>query len=88
MANRGGSMKYKVEAQYTAYSQWDINFDLNKVYSWHIKYDTLEVQHKEDGKWVSYASNAQGECDYKRPEKVYRAELDEDGDADEWKEVG
>jgi hypothetical protein len=37
---------------------------------------------------VSYASNVQGECDYKHPEKVYRAELDEDGDADEWKEIG
>ena len=81
-------MKYKVEAQYSAYSQWDIDFDLEESYNWYIKYDTLEVQHKEDGKWVSYASNVQGECDYKHPEKVYRAELDEDGDADEWKEIG
>ena len=80
-------MKYKVEAQYSAYSQWDIDFDLEESYNWYIKYDTLEVQHKEDGEWVSYASNVQGECDYKRPEKVYQAELDEDGDADEWKEV-
>jgi len=79
---------YTVEAQYTAYSQWDIDFDLEESYNWYIKYDTLNVQHKEDGEWVSYASNAQGECDYKRPEKVYQAELDEDGDADEWKEVG
>ena len=54
---------------------------------YYIKYDTLNVQHKEDGEWVSYASNDQGECDYKRPEKVYQAELDEDGDADEWNEV-
>ena len=40
-------MKYKVEAQYTAYSQWDIDFDLEESYNWYIKYDTLEVQHKK-----------------------------------------
>jgi hypothetical protein len=71
-------MKHIVEAQYTAYSQWEIDFDLNKVYSWYIKYDTLEVQHKKGDDWVAYSASAEGECDYKRPDKVYQAELDDD----------
>ncbi len=76
--DKGGSMKHIVEAQYAAYSQWEIDFDLNKVYSWYIKYDTLEIQHKEGDDWVAYSASAEGECDYKRPDKVYQADSDDD----------
>ena len=81
-------MKYKVEAQYTAYSQWDIDFDLEESYNWYIKHDVLNVVHNKGEDWKSYQSSGAGECDYSSPERQYITELDEDGDELDWEVVG
>ena len=81
--------KYTLEAQYTAYSQWDIDFDISTVADWYIKYDTLFVQHnKDDDDWEKYHPSASGECDYKTPDVVMEGIKDGDGYLDNWTEVG
>ena len=40
-------MKFQLTANYSISSKWELDFDLNKVYDWHIKWDTLFVQFNE-----------------------------------------
>lgn len=81
------SGKFTLEAQYTAYSQWIIDFDIDTVENWYIKYDTLEVQHNKGDEWVSYEASYSGDVDTKRPEKVMVGIEDKDGYLDNWTEV-
>ena len=46
-------MKFQLIADYSISSYWELDFDLNEVYDWHIKRDTLFVQFNEkDEKFV------------------------------------
>lgn len=37
-------------------SKLSIDFDLNSVYSWHVKWDILYVQYKENAEWIEVDS--------------------------------
>jgi len=48
-------MKFQLIADYSISSYWELDFDLNEVYDWHIKRDTLFVQFNEkDEKFVEF----------------------------------
>lgn len=39
---------YEFEAKYEVHSCWELDFDINDVYAWWVKYDTLHVIHEKD----------------------------------------
>lgn len=48
-------MKFQLTADYSISSYWELDFDLNEVYDWHIKWDTLFVQFTEkDEEFVEF----------------------------------
>jgi hypothetical protein len=69
----------KLIARYTMSSVFDIpsDIDLDIVYDWWIKWDTLYIQYKEDGPIVDYLSLHQYDDhdNYKEPAEV----VDENG---------
>ena len=61
-----------VEAYYTASSSFEVSVDLEKVYNWWIKWDTLYIQEVEDGPVEEFEpeySNIE-DLDIKRPHDV------------------
>jgi len=58
-----------VTAIYRTSSVWNIDFDLEKVHEYWIKWDTLFVVHKEGDEAVEY--DPEEPCnDYKYPQEV------------------
>lgn len=61
-------------AKYTLYSDWELEFDLEKVHSWYIKWDSLYVKHNEHDDYVEYSPSFSAEdCSdgVKRPTDTY-----------------
>ncbi len=40
---------YEFEAKYEVHSCWELDFDINDVYAWWVRYDALYVIHEKDG---------------------------------------
>lgn len=63
-----------VRADYVATSEWETDFDIEKVHDWYIKWDTLYVQHTPDSEVIkiepcySYESNDEF---VKRPDRTW-----------------
>lgn len=59
---------------YEAASNWSLNFDLNDVADWYVKWDTLFVKHNEDDEdYDEYEpdNSASESYDFKRPHEIY-----------------
>ena len=62
-----------LEAQYNAYSTWDLEelgLDLDKVYNWWVKWDTLHVIRTEGSEMEEFLGSYSGDFEYldaKRP---------------------
>lgn len=59
---------------YEAASSWNLEFDLNDVADWYVKWDTLFVKHnEEDEDYHEYepADSASENYDFKRPSEIY-----------------
>lgn len=80
-------MVYRIEAHFTAFSEWEIEFDLNSVHHWYIKYDVLYAKHSKDEDYKEYSPSYTGDCDYKSPDKVFQAVEDNLGWTGTYQEV-
>jgi len=71
------SKSYIVEAQFSAYSNWEVPYNLEEVCDWYIKYNTLYIKVTKDDKYIEYEVIGEGDVDYKYPNKVWVADSDE-----------
>jgi len=63
--------KHTVRAVYTVESEWEIDFNLEEVEDWYIKWDELMVIHNKGDAPICYPSDCTSELDFKRPLSIY-----------------
>lgn len=65
-----------LQARYVSTSFWRLDFDLNKVADWDIKWDILYVLHKAGDQdyeeyLPTYSSSADSDQNFKRPKEIW-----------------
>ena len=65
-------MKTTIEAVYTAVAGFELDFNINEVHSYYIKWNVLHVQFEKDGGWEEFEPDYSSveDMDLKRPAEV------------------
>ena len=74
-------MKNKAIAVYNVVTEFVVDFDLNSVHDYYVKWERLYVQHNKGDDYVEvecYKRSQSETFDYKYPHKIELDEADED----------